>query len=95
VIPAGFVFAFLTWSRVTTDRCGRPEPGVTYLVPWAYSEGGGIWISGETGTAHAYIGIPDPPVGAVLLWRDPVAVDAAGNRSDDDAPAGCDLTAGP
>ena len=43
-----------------------------------------VWtlIEVDTGQANTY-SVPDPPIGKVYATMDPVAVDAAGNRSDD------------
>lgn len=88
----------LSWSAVTLDCAGRPELAVTYVVPaaigamtfvaWCPLDLDGnaqrcaVWTDVSVQTAGLSVTLPDPAVGEVLLWKDPVTEDAAGNRSD-------------
>ncbi len=86
----------LRWDPVTRDRFGGLEPGpVVYLVHvWrAEIRGWQIGVDGEPYPVYdrwsedvrlteTSMPLPDPAPGNVIAWSDPVAVDAAGNRSD-------------
>jgi len=87
----------LLWDPVTRDRRGGPEPApVVYLVHMYRADVRG-WITGPDGDlwpvydrwqedirlTETSTPLPDPDPGCVVAWWDPVAVDGAGNRSDD------------
>lgn len=87
----------LRWDPVTRDRGGGLEPApVVYLVrvyradliAWS-ADGPGGELNPVYDRWHEWVRLtetsmplPDPAPGDVLAWWDPVAVDAAGNRSD-------------
>ena len=87
----------LSWDAVTTDCHGGPEAVAGYEVP-ALLIALVAWVLGAEGNLNpVYEGrdvtqyveappatLPDPAPGDVLMWRDPiVAIDLAGNRSDE------------
>jgi hypothetical protein len=95
-MPVINLLALFTWLAVSQDCHGaaEPFPPVYEVRVWQAAvtgshvgPDGGLWptytrLDERTlipGTAYA---LPEPAVGGVVAWWDPVAVDAAGNRSD-------------
>ena len=87
----------LTWDAVTHDcRSGLESAPPVYLVPlyqvtvigWAPDVNGDpaplySRTQAEQMTPATSMPLPDPPVGGLIAWGDPVAVDLSGNRSDE------------
>lgn len=93
---APVIITMLLWDPVTRDRYGHLEPApCTYLVPYFHAEVIGwqpdangdpsplyLRTSTEVPVAGTSWRIPDPPVGGLVAWDDPITVDAAGNPSN-------------
>lgn len=91
----------LSWLTVSLDCHGRPEAFVTYSVWTERVTQIGIVLCEdgtlacpvysrtfvEYGTAATSLWLDDPAPGGMIAWQEPVAVDAAGNRSDETCPA--------
>ena len=89
----------LSWLAVTQDCHGAPELAVTYSVRteletlegWATAPDGSLQpvVSREfhaIATPVASLSIPDPGVDQMIAYWDPIAIDAAGNTSEDPCP---------
>jgi hypothetical protein len=90
----------LSWLPVALDCAGHAELSVTYSV-WTEAivktgtqtdADGNTWNVERRDflaavTSNASMMLAEPAEGGGIFWRDPVAVDASGNRSDD--PGGC------
>jgi hypothetical protein len=92
----------LTWLAVTVDCHGAPSPVDHYEVAASYGsmqftdtcpldlsgapQRCAVWNGGIFTTPNASLTLADPIVGEVLAYSFPVAVDAAGNRSDEVCP---------
>lgn len=85
----------LSWLAVTQDCAGGLElQPVRYQVAWRlgfmrYSpicpEPGEPcigWTAGMPLTEGTILSLPEPGVGEVTVWDDPVSLDPAGNRSE-------------
>ena len=87
----------LAWDPVTTDCHGSPETAAGYEVPamlvvllmWILGAEANLnpvyeWRDATQHVEAPPATLPDPAPGDVLMWRDPiVAIDLAGNRSDE------------
>lgn len=89
----------LSWLAVTADCDGKPELAVTYVVPasigmmafisWCPLDEMGnvqrcpVWVDMTAATADVSVTLPDPAYGEVLAYQMPIAIDAAGNSSED------------
>jgi hypothetical protein len=92
VILATFV---LSWLSVTQDCHGAAEAVPPVYEIWTYrQEISGSYVGPDGSPWPVYtrtqmremvpgtsVPIADPSLGGVVAWGDPVAVDAAGNRS--------------
>lgn len=98
MILAFFLAAFtLSWDAVTQDCRGGQEPLPPVYAVWTYratvigsytGPDGSPWplysrVQGEEWTPATSLPIADPDIGGLVAYGDPVAVDVAGNRSDE------------
>ena len=76
----------LSWLPATLDCRGGPDTIVRYEIAWRHRANFGWVASGTWETTGTEITIPTPPIGEVIIFSWPVAIDAAGNRSDASCP---------
>jgi hypothetical protein len=62
------------FASCPTNEDGSPQE----CAAWTFEER-------DVGQATSFT-VPDPPLGGVTMFRDPIAVDQNGNRSDECAP---------